>query len=128
MRRIVRNAALLSGLLGGCTAINGGLQPPDRPGVYVRDEAAARWGCRGDYVRVAAGEFAKTLPAGHVYTPQVGWTACELLARVGEPREVDLQQSQFGRSASLWYGSPQDPHLVRLVQDGARWRVDYVGW
>ena len=121
-------ATLLVLLLSGCATVGRALHPQDGPGVYVTDSQAAVWGCRGEYVRLAADDYAKNLPAGHVYQPQVGWDVCELLARVGAPREHEMQQSTYGRSASLWYGEPMDPHLVRLVQDGARWKVDYVSW
>lgn len=115
-------------VLSGCATMGRALQPQDAPGVYVTDNKAAVWGCRGEYVRLAATDYAKKLPAGKVYIPQVGWDVCELLARVGDPREVELQQSQYGRSASLWYGSPSDPHLVTIEQQGSKWVIDYVGW
>jgi hypothetical protein len=71
-------------------------------------------------------------PAG--YVPVVGWDACELLARVGEPREVSEVETALDRSYLLTYrpfmsGRPGPSGLVTLAKDSAgTWRVDTVIW
>jgi len=102
----------------------------DLPGRGVNDRVAQQWNCRADRVQIAAEEYRKELSVGQTFVPQVGWNACELLARMGAPRDYNLQQTTSGRSASLWYGRGTDPHLVSLDLNPTRneWVVTYVGY
>lgn len=101
-----------------------------QPGQGVSPTFASQWGCNYTEVMEQADRLAERLPAGKVYVPQVGWTACELLAHNGRPTEIDRQQTAYGRSASWWYSSTTsyETHLVSLTLRSGRWVVDYVGW
>ena len=68
------------------------------------------------------------LPLGHEFIPQVGWTACELLASEGQPTRVELQQTTEGRLARWWYQNEDETHQVSLRLDLTGWVVDYVSW
>lgn len=130
MRRILMAVLILA--LGGCASLFNGWMGLDfdLPGRGVDERAAQQWGCQADQVQTAAAENRRGLGLGQTYTPQVGWTACELMAHVGAPRDYELQQTTEGRSASLWYGKPADPHLVTVALDSTRgvWIVNYVSW
>lgn len=111
-------------LLSSCAGVGS-------PGYMVSEDVAHRWGCNTVIVQRAAEVAAQELTPGHVWVPQVGWDGCDLLARVGAPREYERQQSRYGRSASLWYGTPSSPKLVRMEQvDEAnnKWQIVYVSW
>lgn len=117
-------------LLAGCAT----LLNPFQPGSGVSASVAQRWGCDRDAVAQEAEEARRGLKVGQNWIPQVGWNACTVLARVGAPTEVDLQQTAYGRSASWWYKSGYDVHLVSLEAHEGRvtgqptWTVTYVGW
>lgn len=101
----------------------------NQPGQGVTRNIAMSWGCNYEVVRHRAKESKARLTAGHHWIPQVGWDACDLLANIGAPRDVDKRQSTYGRSASWWYPKGEyDVRLVTLAQDGPRWVVDYVAW
>lgn len=121
-------AALASMVLAACAT--GAVIAGDQPGGGVDQDLAHAWGCNSVVVQQKAEEYRAALPAGRVYMPQVGWDACELLARVGAPRNINRQQSTTGRSAHWWYGPRSSPTLVRLEQyqeANNKWRVVYVG-
>ena len=107
---------------------------PFRPGQGVTPDFATAWGCDAGDIATRASALDSALEAGHVYIPQVGWTACDVLAHNGTPTRVDLQQTAYGRSASWWYECPDcdqpTVHLLSLNYDPDRvaWVVTYVGW
>lgn len=128
------------------------------PGRVVTPADAERWGC--DYEEVMAmTENAKqnASSSDRYFVPQPEWTACQVLATVGAPNDVDSQSVAGRRSVSWWFRSGYDSHLVSLVSTdrcdardtspavtdttlmaridralaGATcspWVVDYVGW
>lgn len=103
----------------------------DLPGRGVTTSVAQQWGCRADYVQLAAEQARSQLPVGQVYVAQVGWDMCEVMGKIGAPRDYDLHQTTSGRSASLWYGKSPNLHLLTVEPHTTRpniWVVTYVGW
>lgn len=119
--------AILALTLAGCASLMD-IGKPHQPGFGVDATFASQWGCDYDEVVEHAADAKERLPAGQRYIPQVGWTACTLMARVGVPQDIDRQQSDFGRGASWWYQTSNDMKLVSLEHQGSGWRVSYVGW
>ena len=112
-------------MLTGCLA----LFAVHQPGEGVRPSLAQQWGCDYEEVMREAERARQELGPGENWIPEVGWTVCELLSWVGAPQEVDLQQTPYGRSASWWYRTDRDVHLVTVeLREDGRWVVDYVGW
>lgn len=113
--------------LAGCAAAMNAVTP-FQPGSGVSERLASEWGC--DYASVVNGVAVANgaKPAGSHFIPEVGWDACRMLSYVGAPSDIDRQQTTAGRSASWWYKSGDEVHLVDLVQNGGRWVVHYVGW
>jgi hypothetical protein len=111
-------------MLAGCAS--GGLPYPHWA------EVGRQWGCDPLAVQAANREYWSTLPKGtEEVEPQVGWDACELLAKSGEPREVTSIQTPAGRSYTLIYRPVRGgtSHLVTLVPtDAGRWQVETVVW
>lgn len=110
---------LLAGALTvmGCATYPGGFN----------NAFAEQWGCDYDQVVEEMGEYR----SGATFTPQVGWTACDVLAHVGGPADVNRQQSEQGQSATWWYrdyGSSGGARMVTLELRGGHWIVDYVSW
>lgn len=104
---------------------------PYQPGSRVTPEVCERWGCDWPAVQARADELKADLELGQNWIPQVGQDACEVLARVGAPTDVDYQQTTMGRSASWWYQMQNtDAHLLSLDLDPETgdWFVSYVGW
>lgn len=94
-------------------------------------EVGRQWGCDPLEVQQANQEAHRGRQNGFEYTPEVGWDACELLAKAGEPRDVDMVQTEAGRSYNLYYRrlTGGDTHLVTLEQDDSGvWRVAMVVW
>jgi hypothetical protein len=123
---------VLVGLLsGGCALFNAwwGIDF-EVPGRGVTSGVAQQWGCDVDRVKANASEYRKQAGVGGVFIPQVGWDACELLARTGAPRDHTIHQSAHGQAASWWYGNSMEAHLVTLILDErrGRWVVDSVNW
>lgn len=63
--------------------------------------------------------------------PQVGMTACDVLAYWGMPTDLRMHETSYGRASNWWYpdslGTPYKHTLtVRQQEDG--WVVDYVSW
>lgn len=116
---------LLPLLLAACAS--GGLPYPHWA------EVGRQWGCDPLAVQQAAQEYAKTHDMDAV-VPQVGWTACELLARSGGPEDVDQVQVGDTRAANLYYrdllsrGTNGKRHLVTLEPAENGWRVSAVVW
>jgi len=124
MRYVWMGLAACAVLGSGCAT----LFNPFQPGARVTPQVADRWGCEYGQVMGAAEQAKEALEIGKNWIPQVGWTACRVLAFTGAPTEVDLQQSSLGRSANWWFRGNSDVHLVTLEQQGSQWVVDYVGW
>lgn len=95
-------------------------------------EVGRQWGCDPLAVQAANRAYWSTLPKNtEEVEPEVGWDACELLAKSGEPREVTSIQTATGRSYSLIYRplAGGKAHLVTLVPSGqGDWRVETVVW
>lgn len=124
--------SLLAALTGCATA---------QPGQGVTADFATAMGCDVEEVRQRAADVKLGLSAGRTYIPQVGWDACEMLARVGKPTSIDRQQVGDQRSMSWWYTTDTKARLVTLDFDvtrlksivgagysGCPWVVSYVGW
>ena len=109
-----------------------------QPGAGVDRRLSEQWACDHEFVQQMAAEAKAELEASRFtnWIPQVGWDACQVLARIGAPKDTELQQTTAGRSASWWYqdtsygGDPSVLHLVSLEHKPAtgRWVVTYVGW
>jgi hypothetical protein len=128
MRKCLLLVAALA--LTSCAALNELSHGPDYPGSGINYDTASRWGCNAAIIKIEAQELIADLEPGKTYIPQVGWDACKLLAHNGAPRDYDYQMTRYGRSASLWYGSPMNPHLVSMEHNEAsgKWTITYVGW
>lgn len=90
-----------------------------------------QWGCDPLAVQAKSEEYRPVRPVSTEVQAQVGWDACEMLARIGEPREVARVSTEVGTAFHLTYMNPMvnDPHLVILRQDSASvWRVASVVW
>lgn len=119
--RTLTGALLLAAL--GCATM--------QPGQGVDETFAREWGCSYEHVMERAEELKERLPDGKMWTPQVGWDACELMARNGKPDRVDKQSSRYGTSASWWWEVSEDGYtdmkLVSLEYEDGEWVVDYTG-
>jgi hypothetical protein len=102
----------------------------DLPGRGVTQEVAGEWSCRFDAIESASDEYRTALSPGGTYTAEVGWDACELLAKLGAPRDVQPGRSGGERNAVLRYGTVGNPHMVTLTFDRVqnRWLVSEVNW
>jgi hypothetical protein len=102
----------------------------DLPGRGVTQEVAGEWSCRFDAIEDAAAEHLTALSPGQTYIAEVGWDACELLSKLGAPRDVQTGRSGEERNAMLRYGTVDSPHLVTLNFDRVqnRWVVSAVNW
>lgn len=130
MRHALTLAVLAA--LPGCSLFNAwwGLDF-EVPGRGVTSSVAQQWACDIEAVQANAARYRREAGFGSVFIPQVGWDACELLARTGAPREHTIHQVGGVRAASFWYGTPNAgrAHLVTLTQnDRGRWIVDGVHW
>jgi hypothetical protein len=127
MRRLLILVLLL---LAGCALANELSHGPDYPGSGITFDTASRWGCNFVIVKKEAERLIAELSPGQTYVPQVGWDACTLMAHNGAPRDYDYQNTRHGRFASLWYGSPTNPHLISMEHNEAsgKWTITYVGW
>ncbi len=110
----------LVAFLVGCLAL--------QPGQGVQPDFVGQWGCDYPEIMERAERLKAELPEGRAYIPQVGWSACSVLAHVGQPDDVDRQQLGNQRSATWWYRTDDDVKMLSLTQEGRQWRVDYVGW
>lgn len=110
---------VLSVAMVGCAAM--------QPGQGLDRRFPSNWGCSYNEVAERAERLAADLPDGKMYTPQVGWTACDVLAHNGQPDRVDTQTSAYSRSASWWYDTAEDMNLISLERQGGEWVVTYVG-
>lgn len=128
-------AALCLVLLSSTACAQTVSTPPDAPdldlpGRGVTQEVAGEWSCRFDAIESAADEYRTALSPGQTYTAEVGWDACELLAKLGAPRDVQAGRAAGERNAILRYGTVEEPHMVTLsfnrVQN--RWLVTEVNW
>ena len=96
-------------------------------------EVGLQWGCNPLDVEQMNLEAVRTRSTV-VMTgtpPQVGWTACDLLARAGTPREQEVVQLANRRSYHLRYrlSGEEKQHLVVLDEDDVGvWRVSAVVW
>lgn len=116
-----------------------------QPGHGVSAEFAGRYGCSAELIAKRAEVYHQRLQRGRQFIPQVGWDACELMARNGAPDDVDRIQSAYGQSHNWWWHSDAGAHLVTLERhsgepkwvgdcpDGecriiSPWVVTYVGW
>lgn len=101
----------------------------NQPGHRVDPGFAAAWGCDHVDVHERAEYYRADLPTGHSFVPRVGWDACELMARVGRPRDIDLQQYGAVTETHWWYPKGDyDVRLVSLRQGAGQWTVRYVDW
>lgn len=118
MRRTMIVLALLA---AGCVA--------HRPGVGVTDAVARRWGCDPAEIFVRAESLKQQLSSSQQFIPQVGWTACDLLAHNGAPSEVEQTSTRAGTTYHWWYRDQYELNLIALEQDGSGvLRVVYVDW
>lgn len=94
-------------------------------GYKVSPEFARRWGCDYEAVQREYRESQAELKEGYVWNPQVGWTVCKLLARVGEPMATgQVMRSEYLNSVTFYYRIPPASLLgswttatVTLIQD-----------
>jgi hypothetical protein len=98
-------------------------------------EVGRQWGCDPLVVQAARqANYRADRPEWWQPTPEVGWTACELLARNGSPDRVDHVRTAAAQADNLFYrdpaAAPGEPktHLVTLEPAAAGWRVSAVVW
>lgn len=111
---------LTSVLVAGC-AVN-------QPGIGVTPEFATEWGCDYQWIADRSARLRIEGWGRRTYRPQVGWTACELLARIGRPVEVDHPQAQEEAEARWWYESRKGRSLITLGLRDDWWIVTSVDW
>lgn len=92
----------------------------------------ARWGCEAESLQSASAAAHRGVDGLFVYTPAVGWGACDLIARTGMPSSVTTVANAFGESQHLYYNANirRGGGLVILerTKDGAGWIVESVVW
>lgn len=124
LRKCVALANLVA-VLSGCAA----MLNPYQPGSRLSPELAERYGCDWAQVVARAETLKEGLELGQNWIPRVGWDACEVMAHVGGPTDIDYQQTTRGQSVTWWYHMENtDAHMVSLSQEGRGWIVTYVGW
>lgn len=126
--RILLMAMLAVLITSGCTTLLRGGRLGPQPGAGVSDSFAQRWGCSEETINRQAADLKKEKSWTELYRPQVGWTACNLMAHNGAPNDWELHQSTYGSSASWWYRMADELALVTLEPYANGWKVSYVSW
>ena len=100
-------------------------QRPHAPHRSFRTGLARDWGCTKPQVENRASFLADSLEYGLYYIPEVGWDACELLARDG--MWDDIKRSD---SVAVWhyYVAGRDRTVTLRGDEYGRWTVDEVDW
>ena len=114
---------LLTISLLSCSSITVG-----KPGAFVTDGFAERWGCNKTAVKEQARIYNADLPRRKFYIPQPGWTACEVLAHIGAPQNYEYSMSSDITGAWWWYQSGYETKGIYLVISNDTWLVEHVSW
>ena len=117
-------AASLFALACRTTFSPGAINAP-MPAQLVSTGLARDWGCTKPQVENRASFLADSLEYGLYYIPEVGWDACELLARDG--MWDDIKRSD---SVAVWhyYVAGRDRTVTLRGDEYGRWTVDEVDW
>lgn len=116
MRTLVAGLAVLA---AGCATM--------QPGQGVDEGFARSWGCSYEQVMERAEELEERLPEGRMWTPQVGWDACELMARNGKPDDTDRTYTNYSTTATWWWQTDDGLKMVSMeLVKGGEWEVTYV--
>lgn len=120
----MRTVLLACAVLTGC----GIVYTVGSPGGGVDDSIASRYGCSAQEIKARARELKAALPSGQTYTPQVGWSACDVLAHVGIPTRSSLVATTSGRAEHWYYTTSISSGLVVLDVTSNGHRVSSVVW
>lgn len=75
--------------------------------------------CDPAAVKKQRAAYRDSVPDWRSRMPETGWTACELLARRGGPKDVDVQRAPGSEVVTWWYRTGidgSDLHMVSLKQ------------
>ena len=97
-------------VLVGCTSTMYGRKP-------TKNQAES-WGCNYPNLIQTYEEDQAQLTPGYVRTPQIGWTMCTILAKIGHPGQVgQVYRSAYGASVNFYYRIPGDG-VATLATEG----------